>query len=45
MAKYYIGRESYDDIARDFQISKQSVAKTIDRSCDTLTNIINRLSG
>jgi|DEB0MinimDraft_4_1074332.scaffolds.fasta_scaffold14267_6 hypothetical protein len=45
MAKYYIGRESYDDIGRDFQISKQSVAKTIDRSCDILTNIINRLSG
>ena len=45
MAKYYIGRESYDEIGRDFEISKQSVAKTIDRSCDILTNIINKLSG
>lgn len=44
MAKYYIGRESYSDIARDFQISKQGVADAIDRSCEIITNIIKRLS-
>ena len=45
MAKYYIGRESYSDIGRDFGISKQTVAETIDRSCDIITEIINKLSG
>jgi len=45
MAKYYIGRESYSDIGRDFGISKQSVAKTIDRSCDIITEIIHKLNG
>tara|TARA_B100000902_G_scaffold245285_1_gene232229 strand:+ start:219 stop:512 length:294 start_codon:yes stop_codon:yes gene_type:complete len=45
MAKYYIGRESYSDIGRDFGISKQSVAKTIDRSCDIITDIIHKLNG
>ena len=44
MAKYYIGRESYSDIARDFQISKQGVADAIDRSSEIITNIIKRLS-
>jgi predicted DNA-binding protein YlxM (UPF0122 family) len=44
MAKYYIGRESYSDIGRDFQISKQGVAIAIDRSCEIITNIIKRLS-
>ena len=45
MAKYYIGRDSYSDIGRDFGISKQAVAKAIDRSCDIITEIINKLSG
>ena len=44
MAKYYIGRESYSDIGRDFGIAKQTVAETIDRSCDIITNIINKLT-
>ena len=44
MAKYYIGRESYSDIGRDFGISKQAVADAIDRSCDIITNIINKLT-
>ena len=45
MAKYYIGRESYTQIGYDFGISKQSVAKTIDRSCDIITDIIHKLNG
>ena len=44
MAKYYIGRDSYSDIGRDFGISKQAVADAIDRSCDIITNIINKLT-
>ena len=44
IAKYYIGRESYSDIGRDFGISKQAVADAIDRSCDIITNIINKLT-
>ena len=44
MSKYYIGRESYSDIGRDFGISKQAVADAIDRSCDIITNIINKLT-
>lgn len=44
MAKYYIGRESISDIGRDFGISKQTVAETIDRSCEIITKIIKRLS-
>ena len=44
MAKYYIGRESYSDIGRDFGISIQAVAEAIDRSCDIITNIISKLT-
>lgn len=44
MAKYYIGRESYSEIGRDFGISKQSVADAMDRACIAITNILEKVT-
>ena len=44
MAKYYIGRESYSEIGRDFGISKQSVADAMDRACIAITNILTKVT-
>ena len=44
MAKYYIGRESYSEIGRDFGISKQSAADAMDRACIAITNILEKVT-